>query len=379
MKNLSRYKLILLCLMLFILLLQFTEVSVSQSVYAKEKKIVLFDEVHLQFYNSERLHSAIASLNDSEDYTVFINRQRFSEVSLLGVDILFIGNPERSFTNQELFAISEYLKNGGNLFLLGDPRDNPSNLNDIIDTIQYTDARFSREVIFDEEHNLNEISTQIIISQEDLLESSPIANGVQEICTQSIWVEDNDPTKVVATGSNFSLAGLEGRSQPAWLVASIVGRSRIVLCGSTRMFSDTKPAKSDVTWYQSKDNARLWQNIFSWLAQKDTPPSFLDTISSSISVIISALIIGIVFTGGGLGVYYLFQRKELKPISEILRRKKIETPKPVPEEKAILIPEEEAIPSPEEEEEEEPTEKELPSPEKKKKKKGKKREYRIRR
>jgi hypothetical protein len=371
MKYPSRYKIILICLVVFILLVQFTDVSVPQSAYAKEKTIVLFDEVHLEYYNSERMQSAIASLNNSEDYTVFINRQRFTETNLLGVDILFIGNPERSFTNQERFAISEYLKNGGNLFLLGDPRGKSSNLNDIIDTIQYTDARFSQDVIFDEEHNLNEVPTQISVSRQDLLESSPIANGVQEICTHSIWVEDNDPTKVIATGSNYSLAGLEGSSQPAWLVASIVGRSHIVLCGSTRMFSDTKPIKSDVTWYQSKDNARLWQNIFSWLAQKDMPPSFLGAISlPSISVIISALIIGIVFTGGGLGIYYLFQRKELKPISEILRRKKIEPPKPAPEE--------EEIPSPEEEEEE-PIEKEMPPPKKKKKKKGKKREYRIRR
>ncbi len=362
--------------MLSVLLVQFTVAFMPQDAYAKERTVILFDQVHLQFYASERMQSAINSLNDTEEYIVYFNNQRFTETSLLGVDILVIGTPERSFSSLERFAVSEFLKNDGNLFLLGDPRGKSSNLNDIIDSAEYTDARFSRNVIFDEERNLNDISTQISVSREELRESSPIANGIQEIVTHSIWVEDNDPSKVIATGSNYSLAGLEGNSQPAWLVASTVGRSRIVLCGSTRMFSDVKPAKSDITWYQSKDNARLWQNIFSWLAQKDTPPSFLGTVSlPPATVIVTSLILGILFIAGGFGIYYLFQRKELKPISEILRKKKIEEPEPGPEEEVIAIPDEEEIPL-----EEEPTEEELPPPTKKKvKKKGKKRKYRIRR
>jgi hypothetical protein len=373
MVQIVRRRSILLFVLFFVLLFQFTVAFMPQDAYATERKVILFDEVHLQYYNSERMQSAIASLNNTEDYIVFINRQRFTQTSLLGVDILVIGNPERSFTDQERFEISEYLKNGGNLFLLGDPRGKASNLNDIIDAAQYTDARFSQHVVFDEEHNLNDISTQISVSREELRESSPITNDIQEIVTHTIWVEDNGPTTVIATGSNYSLAGLEGSNQPAWLVASIVGRSRIVLCGSTRMFSDTKPAKSDVTWCQLKDNARLWQNIFSWLAQKEVNPSFLVINPPPLTVIVSSLIIGVVFIGGGLCSYYLFQRKELKPISEILRRKKIEEPKPRTEEEVIPPPVKEV-------EEEVPTEKELPPPTKKEiKKKGKKRKYRIRR
>ncbi|MHA2060863.1 MAG: hypothetical protein ACW963_01040, partial [Candidatus Sifarchaeia archaeon] len=266
--------------------------------------------------------------------------------------------------------IVDYLDNGGNIFLLADPRGKISNLNNIIDAVQYTDGRFSQHVIFDEEFNQNNISTQISVSREELRESSPLTNGVKEIITHSISIEDDDPNRVIATGSNYSLAGLEGKSQPAWLVASTVGRSRIVLCGSTRMFSDVKPSKSDVTWYQTKDNARLWQNIFSWLAQKEIPPSFLGTtLPPPLTLIISALIAGIVFIGGGFSLYYLLQQKELKPVSEILRRKKkAEKPEPTPKEETAQI---------EEEEEEIITEKKPPPP--KKKKKGKKRTYRIRR
>ena len=377
MVQIARRRSKILYILLFFLLVSLISAFTPHDTYAAERKVILFDQVHLQFYNSERMQSAINSLNNTEHFIVFLNNQRFTETSLLGVDILVIGNPDRSFNIQELLAISEYLENGGNLFLLGDPRGKSSNLNDIIDNAQYTDARFSRQVIFDEERNLNEISTQISVSREELRESSPIANSIKEIVTHSIWVEDNDPNKVIATGSNYSLAGLEGSSQPAWLVASIVGQSRIVLCGSTRMFSDVKPAKSDITWYQSKDNARLWQNIFSWLAQQDTPSSFLgNIIPQPLTVIVSSLIMGIVFIGGGLGIYYLFQRKELKPISEILRRKKrIKEPEPISKEGEIPIAKEEVIPTPEEEISPE----EAPPPPKKKKKKGKKRKYRVRR
>lgn len=377
LRKIAQNRSIVLFLMLSILLIQLTGAFMSQDVYADEKTIILFDQVHLQFYTSERMQSAITSLNNTEDFIVYFNDQRFTETSLLGVDILVIENPERSFTSQERLVLLDYLDNGGNIFLMSDPRSTISNLNDIINAIQYPDGRFSQNVIFDEEFNQNNISTQISVSREDLRESSPLTNGVNEIITHTIAIEDDDPNKVIATGSNYSFAGLEGKSQPAWLVASTVGRSRIVLCGSTRMFSDVKPSKSEVTWYQTKDNARLWQNIFSWLAQKEISPSFLGTtLPPPLTLIIWALIAGIVFIGGGFSLYYLLQQKELKPVSEILRRKKkVEKPEPTPEEEVAQIEAEKAISV---DEEEEITTEEEPAPPKKKKKR-KKRTYRVRR
>ncbi|WP_287585098.1 hypothetical protein [Candidatus Borrarchaeum sp.] len=376
MRKIAQNRSIVLFFMLSILLIQLTGTFMSQDVYADEKTIILFDQVHLQFYTSERMQSAITSLNNTEDFIVYFNDQRFTETSLLGVDILVIENPERSFSLQERLVLVEYLDNGGNIFLLADPRGTISNLNNIIDAVQYTDGRFSQHVIFDEEFNQNNISTQISVSREELRESSPLTNGVKEIITHSISIEDDDPNKVIATGSNYSLAGLEGKSQPAWLVASTVGRSRIVLCGSTRMFSDVKPSKSEVTWYQTKDNARLWQNIFSWLAQKEIPPSFLGTtLPPPLTLIISAFIAGIVFIGGGFSLYYLLQQKELKPVSEILRRKKkAEKLEPTPEEEIAQIEGEKAISI----DDEEIITEEKPAPPKKKKKR-KKRTYRVRR
>lgn len=377
MRKIAQNRSIVLFFMLSILLIQLTGTFMSQDVYADEKTIILFDQVHLQFYTSERMQSAITSLNNTEDFIVYFNDQRFTETSLLGVDILVIENPERSFSLQERLVLVDYLDNGGNIFLLADPRGTISNLNNIIDAVHYTDGRFSQHVIFDEKFNQNNISTLISVSREDLRESSPLTNGVKEIITHSISIEDDDPNTVIATGSNYSLAGLEGKSQPAWLVASTVGRSRIVLCGSTRMFSDVKPSKSEVTWYQTKDNARLWQNIFSWLAQKEIPPSFLGTAPPPpLTLIISALIAGIVFIGGGFSLYYLLQQKELKPVSEILRRKtKAEKTEPTPEEETAQIKEEKATSI---DEEEEITTEEKPAPPKKKKKR-KKRTYRVRR
>lgn len=376
MRKIAHNRSIVLFFMLSVLLIQLTGAFMSQDVYADEKTIILFDQVHLQFYTSERMQSAITSLNNTEDFIVYFNNQRFTETSLLGVDILVIENPERSFTFQERLVLVDYLDNGGHIFLMSDPRSTISNLNNIIDAIQYTDGRFSQHVIFDEEFNQNNISTQISVSREELRESSPLTNGVNEVITHTISINDNDPNKVIATGSNYSLAGLEGNSQPAWLVASTVGRSRIVLCGSTRMFSDVKPSKSEVTWYQTKDNARLWQNIFSWLAQKEITPSFLGTtLPPPLTLIISALITGIVFIGGGFSLYYLLQQKELKPVSEILRRKKkAEKPEPTPKEEIELIEEEKAISTTEEE----IITEEKPAPPKKKKKR-KKRTYRVRR
>ena len=376
MRKIAQNRSIVLFFMLSILIIQLTGTFMSQDVYADEKTIILFDQVHLQFYTSERMQSAITSLNNTEDFIVYFNDQRFTETSLLGVDILVIENPERSFSLQERLVLVDYLDNGGNIFLLADPRGTISNLNNIIDAVQYTDGRFSQHVIFDEEFNQNNISTQISVSREELRKSSPLTNGVKEIITHSISIEDADPNKVIATGSNYSLAGLEGKSQPAWLVASTVGRSRIVLCGSTRMFSDVKPSKSEVTWYQTKDNARLWQNIFSWLAQKEIPPSFLGTtLPSPRTLIISAFIAGIVFIGGGFSLYYLLQQKELKPVSEILRRKKkAEKLEPPPEEEIAQIEGEKAISI----DDEEITTEEKPAPPKKKTKR-KKRTYRVRR
>jgi len=148
MRKTAQNRSIVLFLMLSILLIQLTGTFMSQDVYADEKTIILFDQVHLQFYTSERMQSAITSLNNTEDFIVYFNDQRFTETSLLGVDILVIENPERSFTFQERLVLVEYLDNGGNIFLLADPRGTISNLNNIIDAIQYTDGRFAQHVIF---------------------------------------------------------------------------------------------------------------------------------------------------------------------------------------------------------------------------------------
>jgi len=344
-----------------------------QDTYATEKKVILFDQVHLQYYTSERMQSAISSLNNTGEYIVFINRQRFTQTSLLGVDILVVGCPGRPFTTQERIAISKYVKRGGNLFLLGDPRGKAVYLNEILATLEYTDAHFSEYVINDEKHNLYNVSTQIYISSEELRRSSPITNDIKEVVTHAIWVESEERTDVIATGSNYSFAGLDGSTKPAWLVAFTIGRAHIVLCGSTRMFSDLKITRADNTWYQTRDNARLWQNIFVWLSQKEEPPSFLEDITLSQTLLmVTALAMGIVFTGGGLGLYYLLQQREMRPISEILYVKKTREPQKI-------VPKEEKV-SPQimKEKPEKPIEKEPPPPKKRKKKKGKKRKYRIR-
>ena len=82
------------------------------------KPVIVFDESHGQYYNSERLGYFISDLR--KVYTVIINRDPISDETLSNATVLIITNPRSPITDAEAAAIARFVQKGGIAIVMGD-------------------------------------------------------------------------------------------------------------------------------------------------------------------------------------------------------------------------------------------------------------------
>lgn len=326
--------------------------------------IILYDESHGQQYarNDETggLKLMLDTVNASTKYSLRVNEDdELTDTLLNDVDVLIIAAPDESspFTEQEAHGISEFLANGSSLFVLGDPtigensnywaealmQDMGENdaVNNFLDTINVTSVRFSLnetgfeeiygDVMFDEEHtvfnatyswllrldsstwdinhpifrNINEIYTMTATLKPIELASS-IARGYESSFAQfkmdfNSWANYSFPNMTLADFEQdpLSFSTING-TYPSWMSAFEFDSSRIVIAGSTLMFTgrDLDYRDTDLRWFYMGDNSRLFMNIIEWLSEDFiTAPSAIIPLVIVSSVV---LVVGVVF--------YLFKK-----------------------------------------------------------------------
>ena len=108
------------------------DTRVSKPVYTKQHPKVLFDEAHNNFHTSTGRYKPFADLITSDGYSITPNKQKLSQKTLVGFDVLVISNalgapamnsPEAgnsAFTDDECDAIRDWVRAGGSLLLIAD-------------------------------------------------------------------------------------------------------------------------------------------------------------------------------------------------------------------------------------------------------------------
>ncbi|MCK4849438.1 MAG: hypothetical protein KAT16_10445, partial [Candidatus Heimdallarchaeota archaeon] len=94
--------------------------------------------------------------------------------------------------------------------------------------------------------------------------------------------------------------------------------ARIILGGSSIMFSDIYDPILHSTWYESADNAKLWSNIISWLAeasQEISPPPTLSQLF--LPLMIGTSTIAIVLILGGIFLFSIGSGRKTKVVKTI--------------------------------------------------------------
>src|SRR6185369_11160391 len=106
--------------------------SVENPAYKKEGPRVMFDEAHHNFHTTEGRYKPFVDLLFNDGYKVIRNRQPFSKTTLSSYKILVISNAlgaeedddagadTSAFTDEEIQAVNDWVKNGGSLLLIAD-------------------------------------------------------------------------------------------------------------------------------------------------------------------------------------------------------------------------------------------------------------------
>ncbi|MHA1377784.1 MAG: hypothetical protein ACTSRG_05325 [Candidatus Helarchaeota archaeon] len=340
--------------------------STSLEVTASSEIVIAFDESHNQFCRFDNYQGnfilPLTLLNMSTRYNVRIirNGTTLSPLQLIGVDILVIGNPgiNSTYNQTELNTITSFVLTGGSLLLMSEGyfenryplNSSPPNtreLNKILKAIGLVFVGFTNQTLRDESQYFYYYvgdTHQIPIPSSSFSKQSSISTGIGMVLTFASNI-NIDPlffsNNIFATGrimnlGNFiwPLSSAEGTFLPVWLAGfELFTGSRILLCGSTMMFSDLVPVGTHLPWYFSADtsefgplfgfptfdNSRLWMNMFDWLTMSKNQ-SFLPFIVTFLVGIIGIF-------GVGLSLLIYSQKMKIKELEfEVAAKEKEELP-----------------------------------------------------
>jgi hypothetical protein len=320
--------------------------------------VVLYDASHHQQHDvtdaEVGLKLMIDMVNASTRYIVRINTDELTETVLNDVDILIISSPDENspFSSTEADGIAEMLANGSSLFLLGDPTIEQSSrywadalmqdmgenkaINDLLDSINVTSVRFSinetatgdfySDTMFDYDNTVFNASYPYMIQLDPTTweANHPIFRNINELFTMTATLKPVELTSGIASGYDTTFAQFKDGSNswanysypnmtlsdfeqdplsysaingtfPSWMSAFEYDESRIVMIGSTLMFTGRglDHPDTDLRWFYMGDNARFFMNIVNWLSQ-----DFVEAPSAIVPMLIISsvvMIVGVAF------------------------------------------------------------------------------------
>ena len=274
---------------------------------------IVFDFSHDQLFSPQKRNFTLAIdyLTAQPEYFVRILEEgELTAENLSRSHILVVPNPGRNYSNSEFEVISNYVAQGGALFLLGDyqvverPIGNPLALNGILQALELTGIRFTTFIEDNETRGdaiVDPLNTQVLSYNIEVnrtflstdLSRGIISSGIESLIVAGGSLTSSNPDYIMSTGSDtsqaISLSGQMISSQPAWLAAFLFKTAHVVLCTSTTMFTDTLCAATNTSWFESSDNAILWSNIIRWMAI----PLIQDPTPIMVFIVAMALLAGI--------------------------------------------------------------------------------------
>jgi hypothetical protein len=297
---------------------------------ALDPVVVVYDNSHGQKFDLEEEFRSLKLLfdmvNTSTRYIVKVNSDPITNETLSEADILIIADPDdgREFESNEVGAIKNMLNNGSSLLLLGGPNINQNStywadttmqtmgendaLNILLDSLNITGPRFSvnetdeiwGDTMFDYFNALNTTYPWMIHMDSTAWDTThPIFNNINELLVMTSTLKPINLTSSIANGyestfaqyrrgffslgnytfPNMSLAEFAANplsysaingTYPSWMSAFQFNQSRIIISGSTIMFTGyaIDLPETEERWFYQADNARLFMNMLDWLSEE---------------------------------------------------------------------------------------------------------------
>ncbi|MFX0206276.1 MAG: hypothetical protein ACFFDT_09830 [Candidatus Hodarchaeota archaeon] len=307
--------------------------------------IVLFDEGHGQYYNRSLYSQALSDLTTNKSMKVVFNTGSFNSTSFEGIDVFVATNPAMRITREESKYVNRFITSGKAMFLLANPLDEDNEtLNGRGDAFNeflgYLENGFlmgkywsyykfiedirPADVVINEFSNagdpkylhlklnsstheilsINKNITSIVTCSCSILDASaPVLTASSEAYSRTISGEPGGDT--TQTDGKFYLMGTSGDQ--------LESGARIVVGGSSIMFSDVYDPKLGSTWYQTENNSYLWWNIFDWLAavNPETPTSPVLPPEVLFQIFLILVVISVIFLLGGSLSYSIGSRRKI--------------------------------------------------------------------
>jgi len=245
---------------------------------------ILWDEGHGQYYDSGRCSSLISDL-EGQGVIVDAVSTELNATLLSGYSILVIPNPQGGpLTQDEISDIADFVQGGGGLILLSDVQylylgtkyyyGQPDSLNDVlrelgvVDRVRFWGTNDCGDDIYDNVSNVGR-NWQVVVNG-TCFNPHMISEGIGEVAIDSASLNVTDLDVIVATtpptSYTLDVNGVLQRSgRIPWLAALEVGEGKVVICGSSKMFSDTIIAGIGQSFIRYGDNEKLFFNFVWWL------------------------------------------------------------------------------------------------------------------
>jgi len=309
-----------------------------------EELVILFDEAHGQWFNTSRMQTVVDMVNGSAKTSMFVNTSPFNATNLMGVDVVIITNPgnDTLFTSDEAFYLNQYVNRGGGLFLLSNPYNTNETLSgrserlnallssmnalDFADLKFWFDANQDADTILDDHNSINDSSGYISLSVDKFTNSTNISSFPTNI--SQILIHSQSISAPIRISEAYISSYAEDAAHvvhladeiPLWLGGYNKSDSRIVISGSTIMFSDLIIPGTNIAWisHPNFDNLNLFNNTVNWIANVIHEEIVIDEPVDSplpIFVIGGVLLLGV-------GVIFLIRptpEKEERPITEAIQ------------------------------------------------------------
>lgn len=264
-----------------------TFLTASHIASAQEEPIkLLWDDAHDQYYSSSKFQTLFSSLRDQE-VEVEGSTANLTLSLLQNYSILVIANPRAELSSEEITAVSEFVKGGRALIILGDIQyddrhyGQPDNLNAILeklgvaDQIRFWGTNDNGDEIYDDVHYAG-ATFQPTVTKE-YFKPHIISVGIEEVVINSASLIVTNPDIIVATSDSDAYAmDTQGNRHASgyvpWLAALNVDKGKVIVCGSSKMFSDLAIYNVGTSFISYKDNMKLFFNFIWWLTGKQLKP-----------------------------------------------------------------------------------------------------------
>ncbi|MHA1589732.1 MAG: hypothetical protein ACTSVA_03890 [Candidatus Njordarchaeales archaeon] len=263
-------------------------VAPNQIILRGQEEIrIIFRNSLGQYYSTNRYTLLI---NDLSSQGVIVGSYNASEAlpsldELLQYDVLVIPNPgDEDFSSEELDLIKQFVDAGKGLIVLGDVAyggntyGKPDYLNKLLeylgirDKVEFWGTNAKGDELYDNSINVAGRGWQVIVSSK-YFKPHIISVGIEKVVITSTLLIVKDPAVIVATTPETSYAAdadgnIHAKGLLPWLAAIDTGKGKIVVCGSSRMFSDRPLSGLGSAYIQYEDNEKLFFNFIWWLTGK---------------------------------------------------------------------------------------------------------------